>query len=222
MEGPKYSKIETLFNRGEDFTVRASAQDFRRPEFAMVDKWLVTEKLDGTHVRVRWDGGLNGGPDKVIFGGRTERAQLPTDLLAYLQNTFTIGLLRGRLGDGAYTLFGEGVGGRIQKAGPHYGELAFVLFDVRLDSGLWLDLDNVYDIANSLGVLSVPTINSHMPIANAVQLVRAGFVTAYPAKDATLPAEGIVARLFPTLLDRRGRQLMWKLKTKDFQPGRKR
>ena len=33
--------------------------------------------------------------------------------------------------------------------------------------------------------------------------------------------EGIVARTEPLLLDRRGNRVMWKLKTKDFKPGRR-
>ena len=172
MDGPKYSKIETLFNRGETFAVDTA--ELRRPEFAMVDKWLVTEKLDGTNVRVRWETGLNGMGGQVIFGGRTDKAQLQTELLEYLQRTFTVSKLRGVLGDGPYTLFGEGIGGRIQKAGPHYGELAFVLFDVRLDDGLLLELNNVYSIAEGLGVTAVPTIDSCMATAKIVQLVRDG------------------------------------------------
>ena len=33
-----YPKIETLFNRGKDFTV--DVESFRRPEFAIVSPWL--------------------------------------------------------------------------------------------------------------------------------------------------------------------------------------
>jgi hypothetical protein len=217
MPGPKYSKIETLFNRGEDFAVLADEHEFRVPEFAMIKKWYVTEKLDGTNVRVHWDGST------VSFGGRTDRAQMPTDLLEMLQSVLTFENLSVALGDeGSMTLFGEGIGGRIQKVGPLYGELAFVLFDVRLGNGMWLEVNSIQDIARKLGVLSVPVLDFYKETSHIVDFVRRGFKTEYPAADPHLEAEGVVARAFPMLLTRRGHRLIWKLKTKDFKPGKRR
>jgi len=44
-----YPKIETLFKRDETFRV---TDKLRLPEFALVREWLVTEKVDGTNIRV--------------------------------------------------------------------------------------------------------------------------------------------------------------------------
>ena len=45
-----YSKIDTLFDRGSDF--RVDEARVRRPEFLVPREWAVTEKIDGTNVRV--------------------------------------------------------------------------------------------------------------------------------------------------------------------------
>ena len=46
----KYPKIETLFERDKD-TFKVTDK-IRLPEFEMIDNWLITEKIDGTNVRV--------------------------------------------------------------------------------------------------------------------------------------------------------------------------
>ena len=87
----KYSKIETLFRR-DDETHKVLPGQFRRPEFSLIKTWDVTEKIDGTNIRVSWtppSGEPFSGPYGLVsFGGRTDRAQMPTMLLDYLQHTF--------------------------------------------------------------------------------------------------------------------------------------
>lgn len=99
MSCPEYSKIETLYDRGDDFKIDTGR--VRRPEFAIPGSWLVTEKIDGTNVRVSLE--LNegfyyrdGSPNTwaVRFYGRTEKAQMPTFLLEHLQKTFTLEKMR--------------------------------------------------------------------------------------------------------------------------------
>lgn len=45
-------------------------------------EWIFTEKVDGTNVRVHWDG------HKVSFGGRTDNTQMPMPLVERLQKVF--------------------------------------------------------------------------------------------------------------------------------------
>jgi len=103
---PEYPKIETLFKRGPDHKVLEG--QLRCPEFALVNDWRVTEKVDGTNIRVSLEPDPAFGETdklssfgwKVRFYGRTSRAQIPTFLLEYLQDTFTLekmqNLWRGR------------------------------------------------------------------------------------------------------------------------------
>lgn len=110
---PEYPKIETLFRRGPDHKVLED--QLRCPEFALINDWRVTEKVDGTNIRVSLEQAPCEDPAhysvghvaescdtpwRVRFYGRTSRAQLPTFLLEYLQDTFTLekmqNLWRGR------------------------------------------------------------------------------------------------------------------------------
>lgn len=77
----EYPKIETLLNR-DPKTFKVIEGQWRLPEFAYLAdaEWLFTEKIDGTNVRIQWEEGV------LRFGGRTDNAQMPTVLLAELQD----------------------------------------------------------------------------------------------------------------------------------------
>ena len=46
----KYPKIQTLYDRDEKFKVDPT--QIRCPEFSLITRWLITEKIDGTNVRI--------------------------------------------------------------------------------------------------------------------------------------------------------------------------
>jgi len=212
-----YPKIETLFNRDPD-THKVRVREYRCEEFALVDRWELTEKIDGTNVRVMWDG------MKVHFGGRTDRAQLQTTLLEYLLETFTAGKFvqvfdARNPGDGdEIVLFGEGYGPKIQKGGGNYRDTpAFRLFDVRVGS-IWLRRSSVVEIAQGLGIEPVPLVDADVTIGEAIDYVKSHpfSIVAQDESKLNYSMEGIVARTDPPLLTRLGRRMVWKLKERDF------
>lgn len=215
----EYPKIETLYDRDkETFTVIPGA--FRWPEFANVCTWLVTEKIDGTNVRVNFDG------ERVSFGGRTDRAQMPVPLLDMLMRTFTVERMRAALPDGG-TLYGEGYGPKIQKGGGNYRpDPGFRLFDVKVGEW-WLRWEDVKAVAHKLGIDTVPMLFDlrHDGLPRSESDLRADIRESIVARQENdlggFEAEGIVARAYPELCDRRGRRLMWKLKFSDFREGRR-
>ena len=259
----EYLKIETLYDRNPDHFV--DEDRIRCPEFNQIAHWLVTEKVDGTNIRVALESPLyfedtDSRPLidwRVHFYGRTERAQIPTFLLAHLQDTFNWEKLqnlwrgkndcpkchgggqydsgepkfftRERLGQRAYqcecvepypiTLYGEGYGARIQKGGGSYRTgVSFRLFDVRVANKWWLDWASVKDVAEKLGIETVPSLGIAMT-GGIVEMVKHGFgsvVALQDGGDKSYLAEGIVARTDPYLFDKHGRPLRFKLKTKDF------
>ena len=81
----KYHKIETLYNRDMDGTKKLISGDFRNEtvEYLKDNIWVFTHKIDGTNIRVFWDG------HKVIFGGRTDDAQIPSGLSERLNELFS-------------------------------------------------------------------------------------------------------------------------------------
>ena len=210
----EYPKIETLWTRDEK-TRRVIPGQHRREDFQAVKWWSVTEKIDGTNIRVSWDG------EKIRFGGRTERAQVPTLLLEMLMDTFTAERMRKSFEEGAeVTLFGEGYGPKIQKGGGNYRSTpGFRLFDVKVGDW-WLERENVKDVANKLEILTVPEFPdpiTELPTsAHGLAAIFDDSVVAQEDGGSGLQAEGIVARSIPTLFTRRGDRVMWKLKYRDF------
>ena len=80
----EYNKIDTVYERDINGTKKLIEGKFRSKavEFLADCKWIFTEKIDGTNIRVYWDG------HKVEFGGRTDRANIPSHLLNKLIDTF--------------------------------------------------------------------------------------------------------------------------------------
>lgn len=80
----EYPKIETIFNRNPENMRHVVMGDLRWDEFGLVDRWLVTEKIHGTNVRVAYEDGI------IRFGGRSDDAQMPIFLLDTLREMFTV------------------------------------------------------------------------------------------------------------------------------------
>ncbi len=125
----EYHKIQTLFKR--DMTTKKKSLidgQWTLPEFEYLanNRWIFTEKVDGTNIRVMFKQG------KVMFGGRTDSAQIPSQLVTRLNDRFIpmAESFQEVFGCDA-CLYGEGYGAKIQKGGDHYrSDQDFVLFDI--------------------------------------------------------------------------------------------
>lgn len=208
----EYPKIETLYVRDER-TKKVDPSQLRCPEFGIIGAWRVTEKIDGTNIRISLN--ENGG---LVIGGRTDAAQVPTPLLGYLMETFTPEALRAKFADAPFVIFGEGYGPKIQNGGDYSPAPRLRVFDV-LVGDWWLEPENVEDVAATFNVRTVPTVTwiTRLPRSrdDLASLLPQSWV---PNEDGGKPrqAEGIVARPVPLLLNRRGERLLWKLKFRDF------
>src|SRR5574340_172867 len=81
----EYHKIQSIYKR--DMTSKRKTLlegQWTLPEFEYLasNTWTFTEKVDGTNIRVIFQ---NGG---VTFGGRTEDAQIPAQLVTRLNERF--------------------------------------------------------------------------------------------------------------------------------------
>lgn len=210
MQVTEYHKIQTMFKR--DMTSKHKTLLEGRwtlPEFEYLagNVWAFTEKVDGTNIRVIFkDGG-------ITFGGRTEDAQIPAQLVTRLNERFLP--LAQRLGevfaDGQAVLYGEGYGAKIQKGGGNYrADQDFVLFDVRVGQW-WLQRADVEDVAQKLGLDVVPVIGEGT-LHDAVARAKAGIRSTW----GDFQAEGIVARPKTELMTRSGQRLIAKIKCRDF------
>lgn len=211
----EYPKIETLFVRDER-THKVLPDQIRLPEFSLVSQWLVTEKIDGTNIRVHLKHG------EVMFGGRTDAAQLHASLVEWLRTHLPADKVRAAFEPHTEAiLFGEGYGPKIQNGGGSYrSDVSFRLFDVAVvapERLWWLASEDVCDVASKLEIGTVPILGDPLTIDEAIGLVRGASVTAHMDGGAGCEREGIVCRTEPLLLTRRGDRVMWKLKGKDFQ-----
>lgn len=212
----KYVKINTIWKR-EEKTGKIIPGDYSKAEIPNIKMWQITEKIHGTNSRVTFE--RKNKQEKLLFGGKTDDAQISVHLLYHLQDTFKIEDFK-KIWDGTedteIILFGEGYGPKIQKGGGRYrDDASFILFDVWID-GWWLEPHNVKDIANKLGIEYVPELGI-MSEEDAISIVENQRPNSKIAQDITLEIEGIVARAYPMVLFRDGTPAMWKLKVRDFK-----
>lgn len=206
----EYHKIETLFERDTNGTKKLIEGAFRNEavKYLANNDWYFTEKIDGTNIRIHWDG------HKVEFAGRTDRAQIPKPLMEYLTNTFgsmeAEEMFEQKFGDTDVILFGEGYGPGIQKGGAYRNDVSFILFDV-LICDTWLKRDSVEDIASAFGIDVVPIIFVG-DIKKAVD-----FVKIKPKSTiGTANMEGVIGRPVIEMKDRMSKRVIVKIDVCDF------
>lgn len=207
----KYPKINTIWKRNKENKFAIIEGEHSLEEFKEISKWDVTEKIDGTNIRIMFS------DNTIRFGGRTDNAQIPTHLFESLQNTFTLKLMQEVFGTAEnlldVQLFGEGYGPKIQSGGAYRKDAGFILFDVKIGDW-WLLRNAVEDIASKLNIPCVPYIG-YMNVESIVDYVKAR-PESIAAEDYKL-MEGVVCRTKSMMLSRNGTPIMWKLKVRDYK-----
>jgi hypothetical protein len=208
----EYHKIQTVFLRSPESNYKNLMEgEWATPEFKELQDitWVWTEKIDGTNIRIMFDG------ENVRFGGKTDDAQMPTFLLKVLQDTFTVDKMKAVFPEATdVCLYGEGYGAKIQKGGNYLPDrTSFILFDVKIGSW-WLEKGSIDEIAINLGTQIVPTIGEG-PLCDAIELVKRGF-TSTIAHNTSYMAEGLVMKPKVTLFNRKGERIVAKIKHRDF------
>ena len=206
----EYHKIQTVFKRDMDSPNKnLIIGDWTLPEFHCLEncRWQFTEKVDGTNIRVIWE------DQTITFAGRTERATIPQPLRHSLEGLFCplVEAFRKEFNDRTVVLYGEGYGGSIQAGQKYSIEPDFILFDIKIGRW-WLQREDLVEIADKLGLTVVPTVGSGT-LHDAITMVRAGLQSTF----GDFEAEGIVARPITELMDRSGRRIITKIKSRDFQ-----
>lgn len=236
-----YHKINALYKRHTDGKKKGKLihDDWAQPEFEYLakNKWEFTEKIDGTNIRVNIRGDHHGG-FKSEFGGRSDNAQIPQPLLWALEGMFgdATAMMRVEAMMRSHdlnniTLYGEGVGQKVQGSDKYLGDYDFILFDVKVGD-FWLNREAVHDIGGKLNVTVAPVIGRGT-LADAVDIVTIGYgpgidgrIKAFSGGSVKhglksafgdFEAEGIVARPAVDLFDRAGRRIITKIKAVDFK-----
>lgn len=205
--GPDYLKINTVFKRDERNVIVPGDWSSDEFEYLANAPWKWTEKVDGTNIRVHWNG------ENVTVGGRTDNAQVPTFLIEALGFLNHPPLWSETFPDSSnVTVYGEGYGPKIQKGGQYRADCSLIVFDVRVGDW-WLKDDDVRDVAQKLGLDVVPTFGT-MTLNEAVDAVRSESVKSH--WDGA-QIEGLVGRPAVDLYTRKGDRIVAKVKVKDFR-----
>jgi hypothetical protein len=211
----KYPKMQTLWKRDAENKYNIMEGHFSKEEFENIEMWHITEKIDGMNIRVIFNNDVNESIGaELTFGGRTDKAQLPTFMFTYLQKTFNVEMFQ-KVFEGAekVILYGEGYGAGIRKGGKYRKDNAFILFAIWID-GWWLKPDDVEEIAIDLGIDYVPFLGI-MTKRQAVDYLKSKPKSKIGEEEFVM--EGIVAQSEPLMLFRNGKPMMWKLKVKDYE-----
>ena len=207
----EYNKIDTVFKRDMDGTKNLIEGEFRSKsvEYLKDNRWYFTEKIDGTNIRVYWDG------HSVSFGGRTDRANIPSHLLETLKGMFGTNeaeeMFEQTFGEKEAILFGEGYGPKIQSGGLYRSDVSFILFDVMVGD-VYLDRDAIESIAESFGIDIVPIV-----LVGTIQQA-VDFVKTFPKSTiGTANMEGVVGKPMTELYEKNGKRVIVKIKACDFR-----
>ena len=202
----EYHKINSLFKRDKDNGMCPIIGEYSLKEFGYLEdnSWIFYEKIDGTNIRIGWDSVEK----RVLFGGRTDRAEIPKHLMKALMEKFTVDLFNQHYLDKSMVIYGEGYGPKIQKVGHLYRpDPGFIGFDVKIGC-FWLEDNDVDDVLKTLNVDRVPFHNI-CTLGEAIEEVRKGLKSQL---NPELKAEGLVGTPTVPLLTRSGGRIIVKIK----------
>ena len=213
----QYPKINTLWKRNTENKWVIIPGEFSDDKFKGEKKWHLTEKIDGTNIRVIWEPEK----DKIIFRGRKQRSQIPPKLEDALTETFSPKkeLFSELFGEHRVILFGEGFGGYISggtiSGEKYHQKCGFILFDV-WENDEWYPWDRVKKTSQNFDILHVPSFGVHsleQSIAMVKSDMREGRLSSH---FGDFPPEGVVATIQPLKYFENGDPIRWKLKTRDY------
>ena len=207
--GQFYTKINTCFKRDLDHNSKLyncimPEWGYTTPEFELLKdlKWEATEKIDGTNMSYCYSYHQKpyGTIENLKIHGKTEKAQIPTHLLAKMYKLVSVEKIR------KVFVKEDTVNLDVQIFGEGY--------DVKIGD-MWLTREACEDIASKLGLKIVPLIG-YLNLQEAIDFVKNGFKSRI-AENKDYDAEGLVLKAPLGLLDRRGERIITKIKACDFR-----
>lgn len=206
----EYPKIKNIFRFSANYT---GVCGLNYPFESLQNiEYVCTEKVDGTNIRIIWDG------HKVSFAGHTEKSEIPQHLIQFLESKFLTQemeyLFEQVFNDKEVIIYGEGYGNKIQANGDKYleNEVDFIAFDV-LVNNKFVNRNNVNDICYKLGINSVPIVFW----GTLLEVIE--YVSRHNASklNEEHEMEGVVARPEVEIYDEKGFPITCKIKYQDIK-----
>jgi len=208
----EYHKIETIFERDMEGSKKLIEGRYRNEivEYLTNKEWVFTEKVDGTNIRVHWDG------HKVVFNGRTDNSSIPSNLVTKLNELFlgetNAQIFEQNFADCPVTIYGEGYGEKIQ-SGENYCEgINFIVFDIEVGN-TFLKREDVEKVAKYFNLACVPVLPI-TTIKEAVDYIKTKPMSVLACKEKEM--EGVVGTPTVRIYDVKGNRIIVKIKARDF------
>ena len=187
-------------------------------EYLQNNEFYWTEKVDGTNIRVYW----NPSTESIDIRGKSDKADLHKDLVANIQALFTIEKLQDLHFYSEVIFYGEGYGPGIQKVGGNYrDDKSFIGFDIFVTSdsnvfgGYWLNLQDMYNIFESLSILAVPMVSDKWTLNEVIEFVKTKPNSYLGNRDFQM--EGLIGVPKVQLFNRYGERVKVKVKCDMFK-----
>ncbi len=209
-----YQKIPTLYLT--DKKTKLCTCEYSNNLFGYLStlEWVFTEKIDGTNLRIVWDG------FNISFLGRTNDAIFEDDVLIYLNETYNNNgfkkLLEEKVGTKLTILFGELFGQKIGCYGNYYdsNELRVRFFDVSIDEK-YLNYTNSRNFIESIGEEYVPEV-FRGTLNNCKSEVLASHISSVSKNFSNLIIEGLVGQPIFQLYNEKKERIIVKLRVEDL------
>lgn len=207
MTHKKYSKINTVYKR--DLKGKILIGEYAEMEFELLKDftWIGTEKVDGTNTRLIWNG------ETLEVKGKTDKSEITPYIKKATDKYLDVEKFKDMFGDKEVIIYGESYGKNIQYVGSSYlaEDNDFIIFDVYIN-GIYLNKENVANVAKGLGAKSVPIVFEGT-LLDAIKKVTNGFKSTL----ADVAAEGLVLVPKGDLRKRNGDRIITKIKCKDIR-----
>lgn len=203
----EYQKIESLYKF--DAERKGFTKEFFNPivEYLKDLQWYGTEKIDGTNIRIHWDG------IKFEIAGRTDNAEVPKAIQEIFNEIFNSDMeviFEQKFGKKDVCLFCEGYGGKIQK-GAYSCETKLIGFDIMVED-TYLDKETSYKMFEEIGIEFVPVM-LFKNLQEAIDYVKNVEDSIQCQGDKT---EGLVCYPIKRVYDHQGNRIIVKIKRKDL------
>lgn len=220
----RYGKIPAPFKRDEK-TNKIIRGQWSDPilEYLQDAKFLFTEKLNGTNIRliytpeekVRHAKDLEYvKPAKLSIKGRSDDAQVHGRLVDWCK-TLDVSRFVNVFGNRAVCIYGEGVGEGIQKGGLQYGPTHFRAFAIKGEHGFWRPGIADQVLREGLELRCVPVI-LEATLNEGIEYMRQGFKTQIGPNPDVYWAEGLIGVPTLPIYGPKGQRIIVKLKDADL------
>ena len=212
----KYAKFSSPFKKDEKF-INTNELSQKLPK----GRWIKTEKIDGTNIRIILTKPNEVGEREVLIGSRKLILnEADKGSKQYLDCIKEVNLfkLKEYFKDinSTIIIYGEGYGAGVQRGGIYSLEKNYRVFDIRIGEA-YQDFEYVEKVCidNQLNLVPINSEVEEITYEECVESLEDFDETLIKEGSGGKP-EGIVYKFEPVLLNKYGERLIFKVKHKDF------